>query len=125
MNLGIPPEINHELQFTDSKLWEMEAPTDLVELEFLDNNLNIRYLDKIGTDDWNLTPMEIIKNPEDEPDHYAKILKSDLDFPIDITLFNNQWIILDGVHRFCKAHLQKKQTIKVRKHNFFKLKSLK
>ena len=125
MNLGIPDEINHELKFSESQLWEIPAPIEQVELKFLNNNLKIRYLDKMGTDDWNLTPIEIIKNPEKEPDHYAKILKSDLDFPIDITFFNNQWIILDGVHRFCKAHLQKKQTIKVRKHDFPKLKSLK
>lgn len=124
MSLGIPDEINHELKFSESQLWEIPAPIEQVELKFLDNNLNIRYLDKKGTDDWNLTPMEIIKNPENEPDHYTKILKSDLDFPIDITFFNNQWIILDGVHRFCKVHLQKKQTIKVRKHNYEDLKSM-
>ena len=82
MILGIPDEINHELQFTESQLWEIPAPTELVELKFLNNNLNVRYLDKIGTDDWNLTPMEIIKNPENEPDHYTKILKSDLDFQL-------------------------------------------
>lgn len=71
----------------------------------------------MGTDDWNLCPRELIQNFDIEI-HYASGVKAvDLSYPIYIYHHMDQWIILDGVHRFTKAMMQGDKTMKVKKVN--------
>ena len=72
-------------------------------------------MEKEGTDEWNLSISELLKNLDSEPSHAKKINKADLTYPIDLYFYKNEWIILDGVHRLAKALLLKNRTILVRR----------
>ena len=108
-----PKEINFGFIHVDEKTWDLNIEPEEMDIKELESNLNIAYLDKQGTDDWNLTPWQLIKEPEKEPGHYDKIKKADLKYPIKIYFFRGSWKILDGVHRLCKAIMEDKQTIMV------------
>lgn len=99
----------------ESRLWDLDIPTEEVAMSFLVHNLDIPYLDKEGTDDWNLTPRMLVEHTEKEPGHMKKVENADLSFPIEIYENKGVWIILDGVHRFTKAVIQGSETMKVRK----------
>jgi hypothetical protein len=71
----------------------------------LDCNLDIPYLEKEDTNDWNLTSRELLENFEREILHREKVEKADINYPIEIYFHKNTWVILDGVHRFTKYHL--------------------
>jgi len=97
------------------KLWAMNIPVEEIDISEIEYNLDIPYLEKEGTDDWNLSPRMLLKNFDKETSHAKKVKEVDVNYTIDINLHKNKWIILDGVHRFVKAiHLGHK-TIKVRK----------
>lgn len=108
-----PKEIDFGFIHVDQKTWGLNIKPEEMDIRELESNLDIAYLDKKGTDDWNLTPRQLINEPEKEPDHYEKVQKADLKYPIKIYYFRGSWKILDGVHRLCKATIENRQTIMV------------
>lgn len=108
-----PKEIDFGFIHVDQKTWGLNIKPEEMDIRELESNLDIAYLDKKGTDDWNLTPRQLINEPEKEPDHYEKVQKAELKYPIKIYYFRGSWKILDGVHRLCKAIIENRQTIMV------------
>ena len=82
-----PKEIDFGFIHVDKKIWDLNLPAEELDLSFLKDNLNIPYLEKEGTDDWNLTPKELIKNYKNQPSHYARIQSASLDYPIKTSSF--------------------------------------
>ena len=111
--MPLPPEIDFGFRHEDSKIWSLKLASEDMNIEELASNLNIAYLDKEGTDDWNLTLKELIAFLEKNPSHYQRIERADLKYPINIYFFKGSWKILDGVHRLCKAIMEGKKTIAV------------
>ncbi len=110
-----PKEIDFGFIHDDSKIWKLDIPSEEMLIAELESNLDIAYLDKEGTDDWNLTLRDLINSPETEPGHYEKIKNVQMKYPIKVYFFGGSWKILDGVHRFCKAVMEDRETISVRK----------
>lgn len=110
-----PKEIDFGFTHKDTKLWALDILVEDMRINELEANLDIAYLEKEGTDDWNLNPRELIQAPEKNPSHFKKIQAVDMKYPIHIYFFDGSWKILDGVHRYCKAIMEKRKTIAVRK----------
>jgi hypothetical protein len=111
----IPQEINTGFKIEETLLWKENLPVEEIKISDIEYNLDIPYLEKKGTDDWNLSPRLLISTFDVETPHAKRVTKADLSFPIHIYLFKDKWIILDGVHRFTKAVMEGKTTIQVKK----------
>jgi len=104
-----------EFDWDDKKVWEIPAEVEEMPIDELLWHLDLPIWDKEGTDDWNLTPVEVLQNPEREPSHSKKVAESDLNFPIDIMESKGRWVLLDGYHRLARAHQLGHKSVKVRK----------
>jgi len=113
--MWLPEILNTWFIINEKKLWEIDIPVDELNISEIEYNLDIPYLEKIWTNDWNLTPRELIKNFGIETLHAAAVEKADLKYPIEIYFHKWVWIILDWVHRFTKAIRSWNKSIKVRK----------
>lgn len=111
----IPEILDIGFKINEEQLWKEVIPVEEISILELEHNLDIPYLDKKGTDAWNLTPRELIKNFFEETLHAEKVNQANLNYPIEIHYHMGRWIILDGVHRFTKAVMQKNKTIKIRR----------
>jgi hypothetical protein len=96
------------------KLWELSGPTEVMSLAEFHWLLTLPFWEKEGTDDWNLTPHEVLEHPEREPTHNRRIQEADLAFPICIFRQGGRWRIIDGLHRLCKAHREGRTDILVK-----------
>lgn len=97
------------------KVWKLDVPVTEMDIENLIWHFDIPFWDKEGTDEFNLTPWEVIKNLEKEPIHFQKIQDADISHPIDIIENKGKWRVLDGLHRLAQLYLKGQKTIKVRK----------
>jgi hypothetical protein len=113
--MALPKILDIGFKIDDNKLWELDIPTEEINISDIYYNLDIPYLERMGTDDWNLSPRMLIENFDKEKLHASRTKKVDLKYPIEIYKHQDKWIILDGVHRFTKAVLEGDKTIKVRK----------
>ena len=68
--------------------------------------------DKDGND---ISPYEVLDNPEKAPYHIKAINNADLNYPIIVAKSNLD--VLDGLHRLCKSILLKNKYINVQKIN--------
>lgn len=109
-----PKEIDLGFKIDEEKVMALDLTVEEIDLSILMNNVDICYLEKEGTDDWNLSPNQLIADFDKETTHAHRVEGVDM-YPIAIYWFENNWIILDGVHRFTKALMQKNKTIKVKK----------
>ena len=113
--MPIPNILNTGFKTDEPRLWKIDIPVEEISILELDYNLDIPYLEKEGTDDWNLTPRMLIKNFKKEAFHAKKVNDADLKYPIEIYNHKGKWIILDGIHRFIKAMRLGHKKIKVRR----------
>lgn len=110
-----PVEIDIPYKFKDTLLYDIDLPVEDVLIDSLVNNMDICYLERERTDDWNLSPRELIANFATEKTHARRVEAVDLSFPICIYFYKDRWIILDGVHRYVKAVMADTKTINVKK----------
>lgn len=115
--MSIPKEIDFGFRINNREpdLWALDIPVEEIDIEELEHNLDIPYLEKEGTDDWNLSPRILIENFDNEHTHREKVEEADTSFPIEIYFFNGSWKILDGIHRYTKVLMKNSKTIKVRR----------
>jgi hypothetical protein len=106
-----PTEIDLGFTLDESKIMALNLPIENVPMKAILANADICYLEKEGTDDWNLSPNELIRNFKVEITHAKRAEQVNLAYPIAIYYFKGKWIILDGVHRFTKALMLGRKTI--------------
>ena len=115
MSLRKPEEIDVGFKIDYKKLWNLDIPVEEIDISELECNLDFPYLEQEGTDGWNLTPRMLIENFEKEKSHAKKVKETDLGYPIEICFHNDNWIILDGIHRYVRALMGGLKTIRVRR----------
>jgi hypothetical protein len=120
-----PKIIDLGFKVDESKVKNLELPVREIDIAHLSENADICYLEKEGTDDWNLSPRALINDFENQPSHAKRVKSADLDFPIYVYNHNSHLIILDGVHRFTKALMNGDKKIKIKIVPQEKIESLK
>ena len=121
MKKSIPVELQpHILPFNwDVKLvWELTTPTQEICRKEFDYLLALPLWASTPNSGmlFDVSPIEVIKNPDHFPGHYSGVLGADTQFPIEILEYNRKHWILDGVHRLVKMYLKGNEVINVRIH---------
>ena len=113
-----PPKILTDVglsMFVDTiKLRELPLAVVEIGLKDLIWQFDMPVWEKDGTNDWNLTPWEVIKKEDNTTTHQRKVEKADISFPIIITKYNSRYVALDGIHRLVKTYMEGGRTIKAK-----------
>lgn len=107
-------DAGYEIYCDTLKLRELDVPIVDFEIAQLIWNFDLPLWDKDGTDDWNLTPHEVINRIEGSTTHQNRVAEADLQYPILLTEKNGKWLIIDGAHRLVKAFEANHKTIKAK-----------
>lgn len=107
-------DAGYEIYCDTTKLRELDVPVVDFEIEKLIWNFNLPLWEKDGTDDWNLTPREVINKIEGSATHQNRVAEADLQYPILLLERNGKWLIIDGAHRLVKAFEAGHTTIKAK-----------
>src|SRR3989344_2550175 len=108
-------EVGFDFDWDSQKVWRLNEPVIDMGIGELMWHFEIPFWEIEDTDDYNLTPNEVVKQPDIHSAHFDKVQKADLQYPIDIMENKGKWLILDGLHRLVKACLAGPKTVKVRK----------
>jgi hypothetical protein len=112
------PEIltdaGYEIYCDTVKLRELDVPVVDFKIDDLVWNFDLPLWDKDGTDDWNLTPREVINKIAGSTAHQNRVAQADLQYPILLTEKDGKWLIIDGAHRLVKAFEAGHTTIKAK-----------
>ena len=103
-----------DLYFDTSRLRDLPIPTEEKDIQDLIWCFDFPVWEKDGTDDWNLTPREVIENKPYASEHRKRIDAVDLSFPIVVIFNKDKWVIVDGIHRLVKAYMEGHKMVKVK-----------
>jgi hypothetical protein len=106
-------EVGFDFDWSEEKVWALEVPTETVPIKELVWHFAIPFLWEQGV--YNLTPQEVLDEPEKHPEEYERTMNAELAYPIDIMEHKGRWLILDGLHRVMKSSILKLDTVPVRK----------
>ena|SRR5260221_14790209 len=108
-------EVGFDFHWDSAKVWKLDLPIIDMDINELIWHFDIPFWEKEDTDDYNLTPWQVIKKEKGTIQHRKKIEKADIKYPIDIMENKGRWLILDGLHRLVKAYECGLKSVKVRK----------
>jgi hypothetical protein len=113
----VPPEIiavGFDFPRDIEKIWRLDLPVEEIPIADLAWQLELPWF---WTEDkpFSIKPQSVINNPEEYTYRIERIMDVDLSCPIDIMYWKDNWLILDGLHRLCKAILMEQTKISVHK----------
>lgn len=108
-------DVGFDFMWDSKKVWALNIPVEEMDMQDLIWHFDIPFWEAQDTDDYNLTPWEVMDDTEKHSTHYKKVQEADLKYPIDIMENKGRWLILDGLHRLVKAHMQGLKKVNVRK----------
>jgi len=106
-------EVGYEMYCDAEKLGSLDSPGGEFEIKDLIWNFDLPLWGKDG-ESWNLTPWDVINKAPGSTNQRKRVENVDMSYPILITKENERWLIIDGVHRLAKAHLDNQQTIRAK-----------
>ncbi len=119
MKKGVPKiieEVGFDFDWDLKKVWKLDEPVTEMNINELIWHFDIPFWEIKDTDDYNLSPNEVIKEPKknEHSDHWQKVQNADTKHPIDIMENNGRWLILDGLHRLVKLYMRGDKNVHVR-----------
>lgn len=106
-------EVGFDFSWENEKVWKLNIPVVEMNIEELTWHFDIPFhWHRGGT--YNLKSREVLENPEEYAEEYARTMNANLDYPIDIMENKGRWLILDGLHRLMKASLLGMKRVNVR-----------
>jgi len=103
-----------DIYLDESKLRDLDIPVTQMQVSELEWLLDLPVWEMDNTDEWNLTPRQVLENKPYTMNHRKAIESADLAYPIVVTFNKEKWVILDGFHRLAKTYLLNQVLIKVK-----------
>jgi len=111
-----PLNMGFDFDFDEKDFWDLDIPITTIDISELEWHFTIPFWDD-EPGEYNLKPIDVIKNPGKYPEHDRRVKNADTSYPLDI-LKNPKtgyWTLIDGLHRLVKLHLKDEKDVKVRK----------
>lgn len=107
-------EVGFDFHWSEEKVWALDVLIGEMDIKNLEWHFNIPFWNTPGGY-YDLTPNQVLENPEKFKEEFDRIMRAKLVHPLDIMFWKNRWLLLDGLHRLVKAHKLGYKKVKVRK----------
>lgn len=108
-------DVGFDFDWDEGRVWKLDVPVEDMDTSELLWHFDVPFLDKEGTEGYNLTPWQVINKGEGTGLHSKRMKEADLSYPLDIMENKGRWTLLDGLHRLMKAYTYGYRAVKVRK----------
>lgn len=107
-------EVGFDFRWSEEKVWALDVPVEEMNIKELEWHFDTPFW---STSDgfYDLSPNQVLDEPEKHRDEFDRTMKADLKYPLDIMFWKNKWLLLDGLHRLVKAKQLGWEKINVRK----------
>ena len=100
-----PPIIEkywYSIDWDVEAIWALDLPVRPMPVTDLIWHLDVPIWPHDGQP-YAITPAQVMAAPDKHTVEFARIIRADLGFPIDVIRHKDRWMILDGVHRLSRA----------------------
>lgn len=123
MSISLPPypkahlyppalkDVLYDFWWDVDKLFALQLPTQTISIEQLLWHLSLPIWTYNGRQ-FAISPNDVLASPMQYAEHFNRVLRADLDYPIVVRKDGDRIIVVDGCHRLVKAHLNGQKEIK-------------
>src|SRR4030042_6684328 len=111
----IVKDVGFNFHWDNKKIWTLKLPVEEMDTSELNWHFDIPFWDKPNGGYYDLTPSEVLANPEKYKEEFERTMKANLHHPLDIMFWKGRWLMLDGLHRLVKQKQLGVKKVKVRK----------
>ena len=111
---SIIKEVGFDFSWDERKVWKLSISETEVSIQELLWHFDIPFL-WINGGRYNLTPRQVLDNPETYEEEIIRVRNSDIFYPIDVMEKNGRLVILDGLHRLMKHYILMHDKVIIRK----------
>lgn len=104
----------YSIDWDVNKLWSLDLPVVEVRMEVLEWHLDVPIWPDNNGVPYSVTPRQVLEEPNLYLRESNRIVRSNLEYPLDIFQNKGKIMILDGVHRLAKAWQAGQKKIKSR-----------
>ena len=108
-------KVGFDFSWDTKKVWTLDIPVEEIDITELEWHFNIPFWDKPNGGYYDLTPNQVLSDPEKYKEEYERTMKADLSHPLDVMLWKGKWLLFDGLHRLVKQKQLGKERVRVRK----------
>ena len=116
--MGRRPEIIerywYAIDWDVPSLWALDLPVVHLSMDDLIWHLDVPVWPDEAGQGYQVTPRQVYENKMENPTEFARIMAADLSFPIEVLALERRLMILDGIHRLTKAHLEGRAEVSAR-----------
>lgn len=106
-------EYGFDFSWDEEEVWKLMYPMEEIDISELEWHFEIPFWEW-NDGHYNLTPNQVLNDPEKYADQYERIMNSDISYPIDIMENKGRYVILDGLHRLVKCKILRMNKVNVR-----------
>lgn len=103
-----------DFSWSPQKVWSLDVLVENMPLEDVAWHLGVPFWNT-SQGYYDLTPAQVMNDPETYKEEYDRAMGVDQSHPIDIMWNKGRWLILDGLHRLVKARIEGRRMVNVRK----------
>jgi hypothetical protein len=92
----------YSIDWDVESLWSLDLPVETFSVTELSWHMAVPIWPDSDGNPYTVTPNQVLQNPENHANEYARIGRSDPSFPIEIYQFADRLMILDGIHRLAQ-----------------------
>lgn len=106
-------ECGFDFDWDEKDVWKLDYQAEEISIKELEWHFEIPFWD-LDNKRYNLTPNQVIENPNKYREQYQRTIASDINYPIDIMENKGRYVILDGLHRLVKCKILGIEKVTVR-----------
>ncbi|MBL4812583.1 MAG: hypothetical protein JKX69_09580 [Rhodobacteraceae bacterium] len=95
----------YALDWDVEQLWQLDLPTCSLPIADLDWHMDAPVWPDAQGRGYTVTPRQVMSRRAENAKEFARIMRADLAFPIEVYQLDRRRLILDGIHRLSKAIL--------------------
>ncbi|HIH50661.1 MAG: alpha/beta fold hydrolase [Candidatus Micrarchaeaceae archaeon] len=108
-------DVGFDFDWSSRKVWALDISVTTIPISDLAWHFDVHFWNKPDGGYYDLTPNEVLADPQRYKSEYDRVLNCDMKHPIDIMENKGRLLILDGLHRLVRAKLLGMDVVKVRK----------
>lgn len=106
-------EYGFDFYWDNAKVWCLKASVTQIAVADLEWHFDVPFLWE-GEGKYNLCARDVLMHPELHREEYDRVLAANSAHPIDVMENKGRLVILDGLHRLMKAHMNKQTHVQAR-----------
>lgn len=106
--------VGFDFHWSEEKVWALDLLVEEMDISELEWHFEIPFWNT-PSGYYNLTPNQVLSDPEKYKEEFARTMRANLVHPLDIMFWKSRWLLLDGLHRLVKAKQLGLKSVKVRK----------